>query len=432
MIKTKREMERVGKFLNVLDTQVIYSAFTASYYANKLHIYLSGAMVWFTTLALIFIIEEKALMFQFPKVGGYDIGYSGAVLVALIFGYFLADYAEKAKIAQLRNFIFSSGWNVLISFFVGAGVMILLIYINMNGVEKGANFSYRYMNDTLMESVEVGLDKEGLDILKANSHAIAKQGDFTLERETIRQLQEHRKTIIANPTDYTKRNLSVQDWKIKQAINTLSQKQTNQSALMGDITTIRLETLGSLRNKISTGKAENLQTVNGKKEWAIMIAVWGEIIDAFFILAYLFLHKTNPSLDTMPTPIKGRREDVIQSDFLKVNAFSQKHLQPTKTKSTTSPKTKKLFINEGDEISDEEIYKLNIEYGKEIGNFIGDYLKQPPQAKFTKWLKEVKKKPIHTTRLSRYNANYQGNGKLQALRNNQGYIMIGIKQEVNA
>ncbi len=328
MKKLERTLRRAGEREQVINAEIFFAGIIAVFNSEKLHKFVSGAMVIFTTMSLVAIAESKLYKIDFP----FAFVLPMALAALLVYAYFFSDFAEDGKISLIRTSLFSSGWNQIVSVAGMIFVIAALIIINYFGVIAGADFSKRFLDKKLMQSEAIVLQKNNLNLL---SRSVG-QGDFSTYENQISDLRSQKAdmkkslksfisskdpkkyaTQIQRETRKMMKSIAIIDWKISKLLREKSAEQRELNQHNQNIINQSISATKSLQNNIEVGQEINQNLVNSETSWALKIAIGGEILDGFFIFLFLFLHRTNPSTEYIPSLKRGTRKEYIDINTFK-------------------------------------------------------------------------------------------------------------------
>ena len=205
-----RKYKKMDKFVNEMNASVNSVGDMSVYLFNRFRNFVGYLFITITTVAISFIVAEFIRDFQFTPVFGID-AYFIALFSSLVIGLYIAFYGEEAKIATIKGAIFSSGNNRTWQAGAALAIIIVLITVNAKGVQKIADFSLRYMDKELQDSVVFKLKEQ-----KMKSHTLlaSSKNNFSGQQRVLDNLNTKRARYQKLRDSVSEKKARVWDWKI--------------------------------------------------------------------------------------------------------------------------------------------------------------------------------------------------------------------------
>jgi len=397
----KRKYKKMDKFVNEMNQSVNIVGDMSIYLFNRFRNFVGYLFVTITTVAIAFIVAEFVRGFEFEPIMGMDVYYL-ALLSSLIVGLYVAFYGEEAKIATIKGAIFSSGSNRMWQAGAASFIILVLIIVNAKGVQKIADFSLRYMDGELKNSVVFKLKEQ-----KMQNHAsLAKISiDFSGQQIIVDNLNKTRDRYQQQRDNASDEQAKVWDWKIStidkkieiaqdklysqiERTNREKQQQINQADNATDelITHYKTE---SNRNRISIDTYKNI---------GLIVAIGGEIIDGLLAFLLFMIVKSNPNVNGTPKVQENTRKMMRLKSY--ENESHSKSISKNTVEKNNIPfeltQKESLRTKVDENILDEKLYlkikKAANVISREKNEFIkvgmNRYLKHPSQRELIKAFSE--------------------------------------------
>jgi len=416
--------KKMDKFVNEMNQSVTVVGDMSIYLFSRFRNFVGYLFITVTTVAIAFIVAEFVRGFGFAPVVGVDFYYV-ALFFALILGLFVAFFGEEAKIATIKGAIFSSGsnrtWQALGALFI----ILVLIIVNAKGVQKIADFSFRYMDAQLQDSVIYKLKEKKMEnhssfvstninteietnalkalFLSRKNYNRAKQKEIRLIEDALdsyilgRDAKMYR-TYIANKKLQSAKKISKIEDKWNRKISNLDKKISNlQDKLNRKIDTANKTQQEQMQKAdratedlITHYKQEsnnNRDIIDRYKYIGLIVAIGGEIVDGFLAFLLFMIVKSNPNVNGTPKVQANTRKMVKIKSYNNDNSEnSSNNIVKSDTPKDLSKKEYHHQNQESDELSDKlfiKIKKVAVSLSKENENFIkvgmNRYLKHPSQ-----------------------------------------------------
>ncbi len=322
---TSSKYKKMDKYVNEMNQSVNVVGDMSIYLFSRFRNFIGHLFITITTVAISFIVAEFIRGFQFAPIMGVDVYYI-ALFSSLILGFYIAFYAEEAKIATIKGAIFSSGSNRTWQAMAALAIIMVLIIINAKGVQKIADFSLRYMNTELEESVVFKLKEQKMQThtsIASKSKdrvilALTKTRDSyeSAKQREISSIEQMLESYISgkNPNIYrtyiAKKKLSAskkiskieQKWsrkilninqKIADAQDKLNSVQQNQVSQADKATE-------DLIDYYKSESINNENIIDKYKYIGLIVAIGGEIIDGILAFLLFMIVKSNPNVNGTP------------------------------------------------------------------------------------------------------------------------------------
>jgi hypothetical protein len=308
-----RKYKKMDKFVNEMNQSVNIVGDMSIYLFNRFRNFVGYLFVTITTVAIAFIVAEFVRGFEFDSVMGIDVYYI-ALLSSLIVGLYVAFYGEEAKIATIKGAIFSSGSNRTWQAGAALAIILVLIMVNAKGVQKIADFSLRYMDTELKNSVVFKLKEQKM---KSHASLASTRVDFSGQQTLIDNLNVTRQRYLKQRDSVSLKEASVWDWKISRLdkkIALAQDKLYNQIDMANRLKQAQMsETDRATDDLISHYKSEsnrNKNSVDMYKDIGFIVAIGGEIIDGLLAFLLFMIVKSNPNVNATPKVQENTRKMV--------------------------------------------------------------------------------------------------------------------------
>ncbi len=431
--------KKMDKFVNEMNQSVNIVGDMSIYLFSRFRNFIGYLFITITTVAISFIIAEFIRSFQFAPIMGINV-YFIALVVSLILGFYIAFYAEEAKIATIKGAIFSSGsnrtWQAIATF----TIILVLIIINAKGVQKIADFSLRYMDKELQENVVFKLREKKMqnhatlasttvDLSIQNSALNAliktKEGYEKAKYREIRSIEQALgsylvgrdpkiyRTYIANKKLENSRQIAKVEQRWSKKISNIDQKILNAQ----DKLNRRIDTTNRVhQNQMSQAdKAtedlityykhesnNNKNIINRYKNIGLIIAIGGEIIDGILAFLLFMIVKSNPNVNGTPQVQTNTRKMMKMKSYTNDKSENSIDISTTDDESLNEYKTfdfsQKEYQFQGvekEELNDKlltKIKKVSQVLAKEQNKFVkvgrNRYLNHPSRREIIKAFKD--------------------------------------------
>ncbi len=421
--------KKMDKFVNEMNQSVNVVGDMSIYLFSRFRNFVGYLFITITTVAIAFIVAEFARGFRFAPIMGADVYYI-ILFFALLIGFFIALFGEEAKIATIKGAIFSSGSNRTWQALGALSIILVLIIVNAKGVQKIADFSFRYMDEQLQESVIYKLKEKKMQNHSAfattnintqsenstltalfetrKSYQKAKQKEISLVEQALDSYISGRdakmyRTYIANKKLESAKKISKIEDRWNRKISNLDKKISNAQERLNR----KIDTANSIQQKqmqkadtatedlIAHYKQEteqNRDMIERYKYIGLIVAIGGEIVDGLLAFLLFMIVKSNPNVNGTPKVQANTRkmvkmksyEDEKNEDISNVDIIDD----------TTKDFPKKEYLHQSqnsDELSDKlfiKIKKVAQSLSKDDNNFIkvgmNRYLKHPSQRELIK------------------------------------------------
>ncbi len=412
--------KKMDKFVNEMNQSVNVVGDMSIYLFNRFRNFVGYLFITITTVAISFIVAEFIRGFSFAPIMGLDTYYI-ALLSSLIVGLYIAFYGEEAKIATIKGAIFSSGSNRTWQAGAALTIILVLIIVNAKGVQKIADFSLRYMDTQLQESVifklkekkmqgHATLASENINTVNQNSafQALFKtRGNY--EHAKLREIRfveqalnsyisgrdpSKYRTYIASKRLETARKISKIEGIWGRKISNLDQKISNLQTQLNNRIDRANSTKQSQMNEADKATEDlikyyknesnsNKNRINLYKDIGLIVAIGGEVIDGLLAFLLFMIVKSNPNVNGTPKVQENTRKmsrmKSYDSDMFK------------KSVEKTSYENSTLFEFPQKELSNnlfEKIKKVASALSEDRNDFIkvgmNRYLKHPSQREIIK------------------------------------------------
>jgi len=391
-----RKYKKMDKFVNEMNQSVTVVGDMSIYLFNRFRNFVGYLFITITTVAISFIVAEFIRDFQFAPVFGVDT-YFLALFSSLIIGLYIAFYGEEAKIATIKGAIFSSGNNRTWQAGAALAIIIVLITVNAKGVQKIADFSLRYMDKELQDSVVFKLKEQ-----KMKSHTLlaSSKSNFSGQQRVIDNLNAKRARYQKLRDSVSAKEARVWDWKIDMLDRKIATEQEKLYNLINREQKIKQNQISqadkAAEDLIVHYKKEssnNRFTVAQYKDIGLIVAIGGEIVDGLLAFLLFMIVKSNPNVNGTPQVQANTRK------MVKMKSYDIDNLpQPEAIK--TQKKTKQFEFSKLEETVNKEltdklfikIKKVASHLSKEKNEFIkvgmNRYLKHPSQRELIKAFSE--------------------------------------------
>jgi len=356
--------KKMDKYVNEMNQSVNVVGDMSIYLFSRFRNFVGHLFITITTVAISFIVAEFIRGFQFTPVMGVDV-YFVALFSSLILGFYIAYYAEEAKIATIKGAIFSSGSNRTWQAMAALAIIMVLIIINAKGVQKIADFSLRYMNTELEESVIFKLKEQKMQnhssiasenknsktqnsailaLMKTrDSYESAKQREISSIEQMLESYISGKnpniyRTYIAKKKLEASKKISKIEQKWSRKISNIDQKISNAQDKLNrriDIANKVQQNQMSQADKatedlIAYYKIESINNENiidKYKHIGLIVAIGGEIIDGILAFLLFMIVKSNPNVNGTPQVQANTRRMMRMKSYNNDNLSSEKSTQ---------------------------------------------------------------------------------------------------------
>ncbi len=452
----EEKYEKMDRFVDEMNASVAIVGDMSVYIFSKFRQFGGYLFIAITMVAIAFIVSEFVRGFQFSPLFGIDVYYI-ALGISSIVGAYLAFLAEEAKITTIKGAIFSVGSNRFWQFCAAFVVIAVLIGINAKGVQKIADFSLRYLNNELENSVVYKLQEK-----KMNTHtvlatktstssgvgslfiqALQKSRDSMVraKEQEIRTIQAASdnyingrdkrayRTLIANKRvqtaqliskveDKWAKKIAKLDWKISQAEEKIATRKMQSNKMRNEEINKADEAANELIAYYKKESGVNKDLVEQYKDIGIIVAVLGEIIDGALAFILFMVVKSNPNVEGKLQVQKNTRTILRREESIKSHDIEGK---------TTSKSSHFYLKNRHEPLSNNLFYMIKKESEKmaneknEIITVDGfDYLNHPTQRELISRFKQ--KKGINITPLHVQEYFQKMGSSLTFLNQNAGFV----------
>jgi hypothetical protein len=419
---TKAKYKKMDKFVNEMNQSVNIVGDMSIYIFNRFRNFVGYLFIAITTVAISFIVAEFVRSFQFSPIFGMD-AYYVALFGSLVIGLYIAFYGEEAKIATIKGAIFSSGSNRTWQSGAALFIILILIIVNAKGVQKIADFSLRYMDQELQDSVVFKLKEQKMKnytslATSGSSHSTqdsallamlktrgnyerSKKREILVAQQVLDSLIAGRdakvyRTYIANKKleinrkiakieDRWDRKFANIDSRISKAQDKLD-LQTNRANKMRQSQLTKSDK--ATEDLISHYKKEsnnNISTINRYKDIGLIVAIGGEIIDGFLAFLLFMIVKSNPNVNGTPQVQLNTRQ------MIKMKSYESDNFEDIKNSTPSLLKESRHQSLDNDTLSDnlfQKIKKVAMVMSKEENNYVevgmNKYLNHPSQREIIK------------------------------------------------
>lgn len=423
--------KKMDKFVNEMNQSVNVVGDMSIYLFSRFRNFVGYLFITITTVAISFIVAEFVRGFRLAPIMGIDLYYV-VLLSSLVLGLYIAFYGEEAKIATIKGAIFSSGSNRTWQAGAALAIILVLIIVNAKGVQKIADFSFRYMDSQLQESVifklketkmqnHASLASTNINFSSQNSALKALfQSRESYENAKLREIKSVEKALnsdllgrdsykfrtyisqkrleagkrISIIEDRWNRKILKLDQKISNLQNQLNKRIdiANSAKLshMNDADKATEDLIKYYKNESNNNK----NTIDMYKNIGLIVAVGGEIVDGLLAFLLFMIVKSNPNVSGTPkvqentrkmTKLKSYDGDISNDHNENVNNTPFKSSQKESLQS--SIKNNKL-----NNTLFEKIKKVSSALSYERNDFIkvgmNRYLKHPSQREIIKAFRE--------------------------------------------
>lgn len=395
-----RKYKKMDKFVNEMNQSVNVVGDMSIYLFNRFRNFVGYLFITITTVAISFIVAEFVRGFEFTSFMGVDV-YFIVLFSSLVLGLYIAFYGEEAKIATIKGAIFSSGSNRKWQAGAASFIILVLVIVNAKGVQKIADFSFRYMDSQLQQSVIFKLKETKI---KNHSALASTTVDVSGQQNIVNKLNATRSRYQSARANATEKEARVWDWKISRLDMKIAEAQDKlymqtsranrikqNQILQADKATEDLITY--YRNESNSNK----NTINMYKDIGLIVAIGGEVIDGFLAFLLFMIVKSNPNVNGTPKVQENTRKMVrtksYDSDMIGSNNTNN---SSQKTSAFKFPQ-KELLRNNIDKNAlsaplYEKIKKVASVMSSEKNDFIkvgmNRYLKHPSQREIIKAFSE--------------------------------------------
>jgi hypothetical protein len=389
----KANYKKMDKFVNEMNQSVNIVGDMSIYLFNRFRNFVGYLFVAITTVAISFIVAEFVRGFQFAPINGVDVYYI-ALFSSLIIGLYIAFYGEEAKIATIKGAIFSSGSNRTWQAGAAGFIILVLIIVNAKGVQKIADFSLRYMDTELKDSVIYKLKEQ-----KMKNHAsLANTAiDFSGQQRIVDNLNATRARYQSARNSASAKEARTWDWKIRRLDREIAEAQDKlyrqQSQTSKSRTRQLLQADDATEDLISHYKQEsnsNRNIVNNYKDIGLIVAIGGEVIDGFLAFLLFMIVKSNPNVNGTPKVQENTRK------MMRLKSYEDETTNKTQHKISSQNKEQPYQPEPNGELSDKlynKIKKAAMLMAKEKNSYIevgmNRYLNHPSQREIIKTFGEL-------------------------------------------
>ncbi len=329
--------KKMDKFVNEMNQSVNVVGDMSIYLFNRFRNFVGYLFITITTVAISFIVAEFVRGFEFSPIAGLDVYYI-ALFVSLVVGLYIAFYGEEAKIATIKGAIFSSGSNRTWQAAAALAIILVLIIVNAKGVQKIAEFSLRYMNTELQESVvfklkekkmlnHAALASTNLDLSSQDSALKAlfqtRTGYEEAKRRELRSFEQAYnsyisgrdpniyRTYIANKKlEYSRQIAKVEnkwakkmmllDKRIAKAQERLNRRIDRASKMKQAQISEADKATEDLIKHYKRESTNNSHIIDMYKDIGLIVAIGGEIVDGLLAFLLFMIVKSNPNVNGTP------------------------------------------------------------------------------------------------------------------------------------
>ncbi len=421
--------EKMDKFVNEMNESVTVVGDMSVYLFNRFRVFVGYLFISVTTIAIAFIVAEFIRGFELPPIYGIDVYYI-ALSTSIIIGAFLAYYGEEAKIATIKGSIFSAGSNRFWQLCAALVIIAVLILVNAKGVQKMADFSLRYMNVELENSVIYKLKEQKMQThaeLATLHNSVEEIGDGSIkalqrsrddlvsakkrEIDAVQSAADNYingrdpkayRTLIANKRVETAKKIGQIEAKWAKKIAKIDWKISREEIKRNErlVASTKLRQLemqkadaatDDLVGHYKTESQKNQALVAKYKNIGLIIAIGGEVIDGLLAFVLFMIVKSNPNVAGTPSIQRNTRPMAsLHDNYHHTKPYQTKESQ-FQLKSKNEPLNSSLFQQ-----IKEEAYKMASERN-ELLTFKGEsYQKHPTQRAL---IKRFKQKGINITPL---------------------------------
>ncbi len=429
--------EKMDKFVDEMNASINSVGDMSVYLFNRFREFVGYLFIGITTIAIAFIVAEFVRDFDLKPIYGVDIYYI-TLTISLIFGIYIAFYGEEAKIATIKGAIFSSGNNRFWQ--VGATLVIVavLILVNAKGVQKISDFSLRYMNQELEQSVVFKLKEKKIEnhtklSTTNNNISIGDQAVKVLmlsradmqkaKQKEIDAIQQAADTYIKGRDPHAYRTLIARkkvetakliakvekkwaesiakiDWKIQKAEEKINNRIIAANALREKEMKKADDATEELISHYKNESQKNTQMVEKYKHIGLIVAIGGEVIDGLLAFMLFMIIKSNPNVNGTLEVQKNTRQVIRFKSYQKEDAIVvDKHYQEPsiyKNNSSTPKKEFRFQLKDTDEPLKaslfEKIKKISAKMAEEKGKILyienNPYIQHPTQREIIARFKE--------------------------------------------
>jgi len=313
-----RKYKKMDKFVNEMNQSVNVVGDMSIYLFNRFRNFVGYLFITITTVAISFIVAEFVRGFEFTSFMGVDV-YFIVLFSSLVLGLYIAFYGEEAKIATIKGAIFSSGSNRNWQAGAASFIILVLVIVNAKGVQKIADFSFRYMDSQLQQSVIFKLKETKI---KNHSALASTTVDVSGQQNIVNKLNATRSRYQSARANATEKEARVWDWKISRLDMKIAEAQDKlymqtsranrikqNQILQADKATEDLIT--HYRNESNSNK----NTINMYKDIGLIVAIGGEVIDGFLAFLLFMIVKSNPNVNGTPKVQENTRKMVRMKSY---------------------------------------------------------------------------------------------------------------------
>lgn len=422
--------KKMDKFVNEMNQSVNVVGDMSIYLFNRFRNFVGYLFITITTVAISFIVAEFVRGFELAPFMGFDV-YFIALFSSLVLGLYIAFYGEEAKIATIKGAIFSSGSNRTWQACAALAIILVLIIVNAKGVQKIADFSFRYMDSQLQESVifklketkmknhaslaSININTSSQDnALKAlfktrESYERAKRREINSVEQALesyisgrnpniyrtyiasKKLENGRK--ISNIEERWGRKVSILDQKIATSQEQLNRRIDSANRVKQNQMGIADKATEDLIAHYKHESNNNKNTIDKYKNIGLIVAIGGEVVDGLLAFLLFMIVKSNPNVNGTPKVQENTRKMVRMTSYdneLSDSSYTD-NLNKNRTPFEFSQKEPLLSNVDKNELSEKlfaKIKKVSSLISKDKNDFIkvgmNRYLKHPSQREIIK------------------------------------------------
>ena len=418
--------KKMDKFVNEMNQSVNVVGDMSIYLFNRFRNFVGYLFITITTVAISFIVAEFVRGFEFSPIAGLDVYYI-ALFVSLVVGLYIAFYGEEAKIATIKGAIFSSGSNRTWQAAAALAIILVLIIVNAKGVQKIAEFSLRYMNTELQESVvfklkekkmlnHAALASTNLDLSSQDSALKAlfqtRTGYEEAKRRELRSFEQAYnsyisgrdpniyRTYIANKKlEYSRQIAKVEnkwakkmmllDKRIAKAQERLNRRIDRASKMKQAQISEADKATEDLIKHYKRESTNNSHIIDMYKDIGLIVAIGGEIVDGLLAFLLFMIVKSNPNVNGTPQVQPNTRK------MMRMKSYDEpsNELESQKKTLVKTPKKESGFVGANNtELSDKLFLKIKKVAAAMSSEYIkvgrNHYLKHPSQRELIKAFSE--------------------------------------------
>jgi hypothetical protein len=410
------------------------------YLFNRFRNFVGYLFIAITTVAISFIVAEFVRGFELSPFMGYDV-YFITLFSSLVVGLYIAFYGEEAKIATIKGAIFSSGSNRTWQAGAALAIILVLIIVNAKGVQKIADFSFRYMDSQLQKSVIFKLKETKMknhtslasitintstqdSALKAlfktrESYERAKRREINSVEQALesylagrnpntyrtyianKKLESGRK--ISNIEERWDRKFSILDQKIATLQKRLNRRIDSTNRLKQSQIGMADKAAEDLITHYKNESNRNKNSIDKYKNIGLIVAIGGEVIDGLLAFLLFMIVKSNPNVNGTPKVQENTRKMVRMTSY---DSEIADDINKNQTPFEFSQKESLRINVDKNKLSDKlftKIKKVASVMSKDKNDFIkvgmNRYLKHPSQREIIKAFEEygVTVTPYHVS-----------------------------------